>query len=226
VTADGDSRELKLLRAKADEHRSSLQAEQQARAVAEAHIESLERAREQLEDQKFEIERRLNDLQQRTGGGDSMAAELEVQRLRSRVEQLQQQVAERSSDNSASTVASAVTSGVDSSVDGRRGCSSTSSAPGGGSVSERPQVRSLVVSGEASVGALLTAQIDLIDADASMSTFAWYRGDSLVSTKESYGVTSDDLGVTLDVRNSLIATIRNRSPATCLVPLACPLCVR
>jgi hypothetical protein len=64
-----------------------------------------------------------------------------------------------------------------------------------------PSVRSLVVEGEALVGATLTAQASFVEADEASSRYAWHRGATPLPGKSqrAYVVTADDLGYELSV---------------------------
>jgi len=92
-----------------------------------------------------------------------------------------------------------------------------------------PQVRSLVVSGDAVVGSRLTAEVDFIGCDASTSQFSWHRGGSesmLVHTgSRSYTPSAEDLGMDIFVRvapitaNGAAGQAQQASPSS---PIALP----
>lgn len=71
----------------------------------------------------------------------------------------------------------------------------------GAAAAAEPSVRSLVVAGDAVVGARLTAQVDFIGCDSSKCQYSWYRGGALVHEGQPFYVpTFDDIGHDLEVR--------------------------
>ena len=220
VAAEGtfDSEEVSRLRRKSDEDERALLEEQEARMAAEAHTQELEETlagrEDEIEAEREATREELAFLKAQVanggeGGGEGGEA-LEAQRLRSMVEELQQQLAEQR--DAASTVgakgggsgasSSSLTADRAAALSRLEGRAAAAAAPpaAAGRGSSGPQVRSLVVSGDAVVGATLSAQADFVEAEAALSSFEWLRGNTRLSDKPTYIVTAEDLSHELAVR--------------------------
>ena len=184
-----DQRELQLLRAKADEDERALRAEQEARQAAEAHVEQLEAGREEFEAELEELRAQVSSSQ-RSGGGQPVSSSYGGGGGAATVGAPPPAMAERPSATSMAERAAAARGGAP------RAATAPAPAPAmASSGGAQPQVRSLVVSGDAVVGATLTAEASFTDAEASTSKYSWYRGTSTQPLAEGmkYTVTVDDL---------------------------------
>ena len=233
ATFDVDQEELQRLRAKVGQDEMTVRAAEEARAVAELEVEQLEMSRAELAESAEAMRAELGEMRSRSigGAGGGGGDELEVQRLRSKVEQLTQQLAAGGavvgypSGSNLPPMPMAGSQGSQGSV---------GPAPGG--MEERsgmaPQVRSLVVAGDAVVGSTLTAQASFLDADESMCQYAWYRGSSsqpLATGRQTYTVSADDLAHELVVRVTPVASsgaVGDPLRASPSHPIALPLWLR